>query len=258
MNTTATSMRNVSILGMRVDETSIDEAAKVIINWAKINSSKYVCVSNVHMCMESYDSKCYRDQVNSADIVVPDGKPLAIGARLLGNEKTNQIRGADLTRYLLQIANDEGISVGFYGSSYETLEAIKKGLQNTYPKLKIATLISPPFRELTQEENTQDINLINSSGVQLLFVGLGCPKQEIWMSKQKNTVKSVMVGVGAVFDFLSGTKSEAPIIIQKLGLEWFFRLITEPRRLWKRYMYHNPRFLWNYFKQYRISRLNKV
>jgi N-acetylglucosaminyldiphosphoundecaprenol N-acetyl-beta-D-mannosaminyltransferase len=119
-------------------------------------------------------------------------------------------------------------------------------------------MISPPYRELTQEEDQEYIETINNSGVQILFVGLGCPKQEIWMANHKGKVNSTMGGVGAGFDFLSGTKKEAPSWGQEVGLEWLFRLMLEPKRLWKRYLFYNPRFLWNFAKQLIHSRLGKA
>ncbi|MCU7945061.1 MAG: WecB/TagA/CpsF family glycosyltransferase [Candidatus Thiodiazotropha sp. (ex Cardiolucina cf. quadrata)] len=116
-------------------------------------------------------------------------------------------------------------------------------------KIRGPFLISPPFRELNKLEDTGFVDKINSTEVQILFVGLGCPKQEKWMAQHKGEVHAVMVGVGAVFDFLSGTKKEAPRWLQSLGLEWLFRLLSEPNRLWKRYTIHNPRFIWHFFKQ---------
>jgi N-acetylglucosaminyldiphosphoundecaprenol N-acetyl-beta-D-mannosaminyltransferase len=210
------------------------------------------------MCIEAFDSEVFRSMVNNADIVVPDGKPLVVGSKLLGKKDSQQVRGADLTRALLDLSNKRGLSVGFYGGSEQALSEISEIIKKGYPNTKLNCLISPPYREITQEEDQEFIETINNSGVQILFVGLGCPKQETWMANHKGKVNSTMVGVGAVFDFLSGTKKEAPRWLQELGLEWLFRLISEPKRLWKRYLIYNPRFLWNFTKQLIDSRLRKA
>lgn len=251
-------MNKAMVLGMRVDETSIQNVLNLIAEWSVRNQSKYICVSNVHMCMETYDSELFRQVVNNADIVVPDGKPLVISSRLLGRKESNQVRGADLTRALLELSNERGLTLGFYGGSEQALESISALISNKYPNIKLNCLISPPYRELSEKECNDYVETIKKAGVQILFVGLGCPKQEIWMAKHKGKIDSVMIGVGAVFDFLSGTKKEAPVWIQKLGLEWFFRLLSEPRRLWKRYFIHNPRFIWNFTIQFVSSRLGKA
>ncbi|MEW8439922.1 MAG: WecB/TagA/CpsF family glycosyltransferase [Candidatus Thiodiazotropha taylori] len=242
------------ILGMRVDDVSMDTTYTLIHNWSSYKKGRYICVSNVHMCMEAFDDLEYQKQINNADLVVPDGKPLALGLRLLGKIKAEQIRGADLTRAVLKLANENNLVVGFYGGTELALSNIQVLLAKDYPNIKLGCLISPPFRELSYAEEGKFIKNINTNSVQVLFVGLGCPKQEKWMAAHRNDVNSVMIGVGAVFDFLSGTKMEAPIVLQKLGFEWLFRLIDEPKRLWKRYLIYNPRFVWNFTKQLLSSR----
>jgi N-acetylglucosaminyldiphosphoundecaprenol N-acetyl-beta-D-mannosaminyltransferase len=252
-------MNKTMVLGMRVDETSIKKVVDIIAEWCgKKNQSRYVCVSNVHMCIETYDSDVFRSVVNNADIVVPDGKPLVIGSRLLGGEESQQVRGADLTRALLELSNEQSLSIGFYGGSEQALNGIRDVIALRYPNAELNCLISPPYREISEKEDNEYIESINESGVNILFVGLGCPKQEIWMANHKGKVDSVMIGVGAVFDFLSGTKREAPKWIQEIGLEWLFRLLSEPKRLWKRYLIYNPRFVWIFTKQLVNSRLGKA
>jgi N-acetylglucosaminyldiphosphoundecaprenol N-acetyl-beta-D-mannosaminyltransferase len=199
--------------------------------------------------MEAYDNQHFQSVVNDADLVVPDGKPLAVGLKLLGNKSGQQVRGADITRELLKYCSNNGIVLGFYGGSQEAINRIKEMVSKDYPDIKLGCAISPPFRKLSVQEDNDYIEQINKSGVQILLVGLGCPKQEQWMAQHKGRVKAVMVGVGAVFDFLSGTKSEAPKLIQIIGLEWLYRLLSEPKRLWRRYAVYNPRFIWNFSKQ---------
>jgi N-acetylglucosaminyldiphosphoundecaprenol N-acetyl-beta-D-mannosaminyltransferase len=231
------------ILGMRVDATSYDDASRRVLEWAANNEPRYVCISTVHMVMESHDDANFREFVNGADLVTPDGVPLVWGLRLLGVDHATRVYGPQLTPVLCEHAARSKTPVGFYGGSQEVLDAMVANLEERYPELDIAYVYSPPFRPLTEEEDQRIVDEINASGASVLFVGLGCPKQERWMSEHKGRVRPVMLGVGAAFDFLAGTKSQAPAWIQNLGLEWFFRLLTEPRRLWYRYLYHNPRFL---------------
>lgn len=145
--------------------------------------------------------------------------------------------------HVLEIAAQEKIPVGFYGSTPDVLHSLVERMQVRYEDLEIALSVSPPFRVATPEEDARIIDEINRSGAKILFVGLGCPKQEIWMKEHRGRVNAAMLGVGAAFDFHSGFKPQAPAWMQKLGLEWLFRLLSEPGRLWKRYLYNNPRFL---------------
>jgi len=236
-------MKRDAILNMDVNVTSMAQTVARIDGWIQNKQSHVVCVSNVHMCMEAYDDPEFAEIVNSADKVIPDGKPIALGLRLLGHDLAEQVRGADITLSLCDSAEQLGWKIGLYGGSEEVLAGFKDFLLSEYPNLEIACAISPPFRELSTSEDLQMIEQINASGAQILFVGLGCPKQEYWMAAHKDKVNSVMLGVGAVFDFLSGHKKEAPRWVQVIGMEWFFRLCSEPRRLWKRYFKHNPRFI---------------
>jgi N-acetylglucosaminyldiphosphoundecaprenol N-acetyl-beta-D-mannosaminyltransferase len=144
---------------------------------------------------------------------------------------------------VLEAAAQKKIPVGFYGGTPEVLRSLVKRMQERYEGLQAAFALSPPFMEVNHKENEELVEQINKSGIRILFVGLGCPKQEIWMANHRGRVNAVMLGVGAAFDFHAGVKPQAPAWMQSLGLEWFFRLTTEPRRLWKRYLYHNPRFV---------------
>jgi N-acetylglucosaminyldiphosphoundecaprenol N-acetyl-beta-D-mannosaminyltransferase len=243
------SVNRSNILTTDVNITSLPEVIQTISQWIDEKSSHTVCVANVHVCMEAFDNKAYCELVNNADLIIPDGKPLAVGLKLSGFKEAQQIRGADITLELCRQANQHGWIIGLYGSTEKVLSDFEHFILVNYPNIKIACIISPPFRELTAEEDQQFIDQINAAGVQILFVGLGCPKQEQWMSTHKGRVNAVMLGVGAVFDFLSGNKKEAPWWIQAIGLEWLFRLCCEPKRLWQRYLKHNPRFLWYFAKQ---------
>ncbi len=231
------------ILGMRVDATSYDHAADRIARWAAGGESRYVCVATVHTVMEAHDDAAFRGIVNDADLVTPDGMPLVWGLRLLGVAGATRVYGPDLTPVVCARASDEGIPVGLYGGTPDVLETLRANLRRRSPGLAIAYAWSPPYRPLGADEDASVVRAINASGARILFVGLGCPKQERWMARHRGEVNAVMVGVGAAFDFLAGKKRQAPRMVQTLGMEWGFRLLCEPRRLWRRYLYHNPRFL---------------
>lgn len=234
---------SAEIITMRVDVTDRQRAVDTILGWATDAQSRYVCVSNVHMCIETYNDPAFRTTVNTADLTVPDGRPIFWAQKLLGHKNARQVRGMDLTLSLCERAAQQGISVGFYGGAPATLQTLQSTLQQRFPQLKIAFAISPPFRPLTQAEQDADIAAINSSNAGLVFVGLGCPKQERWMQEHRDKVNAVMLGVGAAFDFIAGNKKHAPNWMQTCGLEWFYRLLDEPKRLWRRYLYTNPKFI---------------
>jgi len=231
------------ILRMRVDATSYEHTARRIVNWARSRESRYVCLANVHMVMESYDDPAFRRIVNDADLVTPDGMPLVWCLRLLGISRATRVCGPELTPFVCARAAEERIPVGFYGGHPQVLDRLANNLQKRFPNLDIAYSWSPPFRPLAHAEDNLAVQMINESGARILFVGLGCPKQERWMNEHKGVVQAVMLGVGAAFDFVAGTKRQAPKFVRQAGLEWLFRLLTEPRRLWRRYLLHNPRFL---------------
>jgi N-acetylglucosaminyldiphosphoundecaprenol N-acetyl-beta-D-mannosaminyltransferase len=237
------SLKSVHILGMRVDKTSYTHASGLICDWAKASSSRYVCVATVNNVMESFDSRDFCTVMNEADLVTPDGMPLVWGLMLLGRRDATRVYGPDLTPQILAEAERLNIPVGFYGGSNSTLARLLKVISDRFPALEVAYSYSPPFRPLSPEEDEMVVSGINSSGAKILFIGLNTPKQDFWMAAHRNRVASVMVGVGAAFDFLSGSKPQAPRWMMRIGFEWLFRLITEPKRLWRRYLKHNPRFV---------------
>lgn len=239
----------IKLLKMQVDLINIKTLINQVYHWCSIKGGHYICVSSVHMCMETFDDQSIESAVNNADITVPDGKPLVWGQKLLGYKEAEQIRGQDLTMALCQLASDKKLKVGFYGASLETLLAMSHKLEQKFPLLDIAYLHSPPFRPLSQKEDNAIVNDIQEKNIDILFVGLGCPKQEHWMANHQDRLMTVMVGVGAAFDFIAGNKKPAPRWMQSIGLEWFFRLLCEPRRLWQRYLKQNPRFVYHFSKQ---------
>jgi N-acetylglucosaminyldiphosphoundecaprenol N-acetyl-beta-D-mannosaminyltransferase len=232
-----------TIIGIRVDTCSYISLVNQIIGWLNQDLSRYICIANVHVLMEAHDSAAYRNSLNQADMVTPDGMPLVWMLRLKGAKDQQRVYGPNLMLYVLEMAGKEQIPVGLYGGDAPTLEKLVLNLNELYPALKIAYAYSPPFRALTERESANIKNEIIASGARILFVGLGCPKQEIWMAEQRGRLPIVMLGVGAAFDFHAGLKRQSPAWMQQLGLEWLFRLIQEPRRLWRRYLYNNPRFI---------------
>ncbi len=231
------------VLGMRVDATSYEDATERVIRWAKEERSTYVCVANVHMTMEAYDSPQFCELVNGAHLVTPDGTPLVWALRTLGVADASQVRGADLVTSVVDRAAHEGVPIGLYGGTSESLADFVELLNNRFPGLKVACAISPPFRPLTPEEDADFTRQITSSGARVLFVGIGCPRQERWMAAHKGKIPAAMLGVGAAFDFHTGRIRQAPRWMQRTGLEWVFRLLMDPKRLWRRYAKHNPRFV---------------
>jgi N-acetylglucosaminyldiphosphoundecaprenol N-acetyl-beta-D-mannosaminyltransferase len=236
-------MKFCNILRLKVNTLSFNDVIKKILNWTSMDTSKAIFLSNVHMCMEVHDKKKYRQIVNSSDLSLPDGRPIYWALKLMGNKNIDQIRGYDLTEKLCEVASQKSISVGFFGSTITNQAKIKKNLKLRFPNLKILYQDCPLHGEITEFDNKKHISDINKSKIKILFVGLGCPKQETWIMKHKQDLNCVIIGVGAVFDFLAKTKKNAPRLFQILGLEWLFRVCSEPKRLFKRYLLTNPRFL---------------
>jgi N-acetylglucosaminyldiphosphoundecaprenol N-acetyl-beta-D-mannosaminyltransferase len=232
-----------TVVKVNISPVTYNIAVERISGWASACESRYVCAANVHMVMEAFDSSEFRQVVNGADLVSPDGMPLVWMLRLKGQRDQMRVYGPTLMLHVLEMAERENVSVGFYGSSPEVLEILVERMQTRYPGLSAAFIHSPPFRTVSQLEDEEIVRQINASGARILFVALGCPAQETWMAAHRGRVQAVMLGVGAAFDFHAGTKPQAAAWMQKSGLEWFHRLMTEPRRLWKRYVWHNPRFI---------------
>jgi len=228
---------------MRVDASTYADATNRILDWAAGPAPRMVCVANVHMTMEAHDSPEFQAIVNASDLVTSDGMPLVWMLRRLGLPQAERVYGPTLTLHVCEAAAKSDTPVAFYGGSPEALEGLTQELTTRFPNIDIAYAFSPPFRQLSGQEDQQVTNDINASGARILFVGLGCPKQERWMAAHKDRLPLVQLGVGAAFDFHAGNVKQAPAWLQDRGLEWLFRLVVEPRRLWRRYLYNNPRFL---------------
>jgi N-acetylglucosaminyldiphosphoundecaprenol N-acetyl-beta-D-mannosaminyltransferase len=244
---------NISILGTNISTISNSEAIQIVLGWADNHESRSVYACNVHMLMEAYDSEEFKNIVNSADLVTPDGMPIVWYLRNKGHKEQERVYGPTIMWKLLSEASKDDIPVGLYGSTPTTLDRLSERAVSKFPGLDIRIKISPPFDEMTIDEEEALVEKINRLGVKILFVGLGCPKQECWIARNRGKIRAVMVGVGAAFAFHSGVIKQAPFWMQKSGLEWLFRLIQEPKRLWLRYFSTIPKFifliLWERIRQ---------
>ena len=231
------------ILRVKIAASSYEEVAEQSRTWAKRGESRAVYFANVHMVMEAFDDSSFRANLNAADMVNPDGMPLVWSLRAMGERDATRVYGPDATDFLLRVAQESDIPVAFYGGSERTLKTLVTEVRRRYPQLEIVFTMSPPFRSLDETEDEEVTMRISGSGARMLFVGLGCPKQEHWIMNHRGRIPAVMFGVGCAFDFLAGTKSQAPRWMMRNGLEWVFRLALEPRRLAGRYLKNNPRFV---------------
>ena len=234
-----------SILNVTVDaRRQVFQTSAAVIGWAQSHSSRYVCVATVNNVMEAWDSPEFRAITNAADLVTPDGMPLVWALKLLGFPNATRVYGPDLTPLVLarrRAPKYPGRLLRRLARSPQPWPSIRH--PRAVSALQIAYAFSPPFRPLTPVEDEEIVAAINRSGARILFIGLNTPKQDYWMAAHRGRVQAVMLGVGAAFDFIAGTKRQAPRWMMRIGMEWFFRLATEPRRLWKRYLKHNPRFI---------------
>lgn len=221
---------------------------KHILKLAKTGVSSYVCVANVHMCIEAYDDPSFAKIVNEADIITPDGMPLAKAIKFLYGKSQDRVAGMDLLPNLLEAADKQGLSCYIYGGSDEMLINSENYIRNKHPNLHCG-YYSPPFRALNEEEKEEDIIRINEFGAHLVFVALGCPKQEKWMAEMKGKINACMLGIGGALPVMIGMQDRAPEWMQKASLEWLYRLMQEPKRLFKRYAYTNTKFLYLLMKQ---------
>lgn len=207
-------------------------------------SGDYMCVSNVHTTVTAYEDSGYRTVQNGGIMAIPDGGPLSSIGRKRGYPDMGRTAGPSYLEEILKRSGENGWSHYFYGGTEETLEKLGSVLNQKYPNVRIAGMYSPPFRPLTEEEDAQVIRNINETSPDFVWIGLGAPKQETWMAAHQGNVKGLMVGVGAAFDYLAGNIERAPQWMQKCNLEWLYRLVQDPKRLFKRYLYTNTKFIW--------------
>ncbi len=238
-----------SVIGYPVAALPFQEQISLMMQWAREKTSKVVCIANVHMLVEAYQNEQFSDVLSQADLITPDGMPLVWMLKLQGVREQDRVAGLDVLLSLCERASATGEKVFFLGSQSSILEKMRLRLEREFPDLKIAGMEPLPFRPLTVEEDEAIIEKLNQSGAGLLFLSLGCPKQEKWMAAHKDRVNMVMLGLGAVFPLYAGLHRRAPRLIRLSGFEWLFRLIQEPKRLASRYGSTIPVFLWLALRQ---------
>ncbi|HJV80501.1 WecB/TagA/CpsF family glycosyltransferase [Noviherbaspirillum sp.] len=244
-----------AVLEAFIDALSWDDAIARITQWGAARESRYVCICNVHSVVTTTRDVEFKIAVNNADMATPDGAPIAWALRRLGHSSQERINGPDLMMKYLAEAERLDQKVYFYGSTDATLAKLRIALAKKFPLLRIAGMSSPPFRPLSLQEDEQSIEEINSSEANVVFVGLGCPKQEKWMADHRGRINAVMIGVGAAFDYHAGVIKRAPLWWQRNGLEWLYRLGSEPRRLFKRYLVTNTLFVLGFLRQIVVAKL---
>jgi len=232
-----------TVISTHVDVLGWDAAIGRIAAWAEARESRYVCFSNVHSVVTAAFDTRFNHVLNDADMCTSDGAPVTWMLRELGARHQPRLNGPDLMWRYLALEASRGGKVYFYGSTPETLKLLKERVEESFPGLQVVGTYSPPFRPETLAEDEDDVRRINDSGAHVVFVGLGCPKQELWMAQHRGRVHAVMMGVGAAFEFHAGVRVRAPQWMQVAGLEWLHRLVHDPQRLWRRYLFTNLPFL---------------
>lgn len=239
------------ILKTRINVTDMEKTVSYIASHLEELKGNYICVSNVHTTVTAYRDENYRKVQNSGAMALPDGQPLSIVSRARGYKDAKRVPGPDLMPEIFKLSQEKGYTHYFYGSSEHTLAELKRSISEKYPDLQIAGMYSPPYRDLSEEEDRRIIERINAAKPDFLWVALGAPKQEIWMYQHRDKIHSLMIGVGAAFDFLAGTVKRAPMWMQKLCLEWVYRIFQDPKRMIPRYLNTNFDFLYYTHKESR-------
>lgn len=245
------------ILGTFIDACSWPAALQTIQRWSNMRESRYVCICNVHSVVTARHDTAFSQALEGADMSTPDGMPVTWMLRQMGFADQQRINGPDLMWRYCALAEQRDEPIYFYGNTDTTLSALSQKLRTAFPRLQIAGMYSPPFRPLSATEDSQIVLDINTSGARVVFVSLGCPKQELWMASHQGRIEAVMIGVGAAFDYHAGTIKRAPLWMQQRGLEWFYRLCAEPRRLWKRYLVTNSLFIVGAIRQLIAHKLKR-
>ena len=232
------------VLGVEFRVTDIDEAVMYVSSHIDQLRGKYICFSNAHTTVMARESREYRNVQNGAALVFADGTPVVRQQKKMGYAGAERVAGPDFMETMFRATMNGSTTHYFYGSTPENIALLSEKLPETYPGIVIRGMYSPPFRQITQEEDEADVERINASGTDIVWVGLGAPKQEKWMAAHEGRINAVMIGVGAGFDFYAGTVRRAPKWIQQIGFEWLYRLFQDPKRLIRRYVVTNIKFLW--------------
>ena len=237
------------ILGLPIMAGNVSSVADAILQ-TPVSIKGYICIANVHMLVTATKCNKLKVAMNSSLFNTSDGMPLVWALRLNKINEAERVSGPDLMIRLCERAQDYGYSVYFYGSTQTVADEMKVRLPAQFPNLKIAGVESPSMLPDEPVVDQEVVARINASGARIVFVGLGCPKQELWMHAHSPYIQAVLIGVGAGFDFFAGTVQRAPVWMQRSGLEWFYRLCREPRRLWKRYLVTNSLFILYWLLEY--------
>lgn len=232
------------VLNAPITALPFEGQMSLIVDWAAHKMGKFACVANVHMLMEAHRNPSFQSVLERADLVTPDGMPLVWMMRFQGFKAQDRVAGMEIFLSLCSLASEKSIRIGLLGATPEILHAMRDRLGVEFPELNVASVEPLPFRSLTEEEDAALVARINSKGVGIVFVALGCPKQECWMAEHKERINAVMIGIGGVFPVYAGLQKWAPKWCREAGLEWLYRLVQEPRRLWKRYATTIPPFIW--------------
>lgn len=238
------------VICIDISTGSFEQQMQQISYNAQNHISSYVCVANVHMLVEAHTNPDFAQIVNEADFAVPDGMPIAKSLDYLYGMKQDRVAGLEIIQYLLKESSENQIKVGFYGGTQEIQDETKKYIDINFPQVQITHYKPHPFRELSQEEELNLANEFNQSGTQILFVATGCPRQEKWMASQKGYINACMIGIGGALTVVTGMKKNAPEWMRRNSLEWLFRLMLEPKRLFKRYAVTNTTFIWLLGKEF--------
>lgn len=234
-----------NILGVNIAAINMEWLMTYLKAHVKELSGDYICVANVHTTVTAYEEPEYRRIQNGGIMAIPDGGPLSSLGRKRGCNGMERTTGPSLMGEIFEISAKNGYRHFFYGSTEDTLVKLRSALETQYPGIEIVGMYSPPFRPMTEEENAQTIEKINGLDPDFVWVGLGAPKQEKWMAEQQGKVHGLMLGVGAGFDYFAGNIDRAPAWMQKHNLEWLYRLMQDPKRLFQRYLHTNTKFIWN-------------
>jgi len=235
--------RTGQVIGSAIDVLGWGEAVQRLGVWSREKKSRVVCICNSHSLVTARQDAAFAEVLRLAEMCTPDGAPVAWMLRRLGHPGQPRINGPDLMWRYCAWAAANGEAIYLYGGSDATLALLQRRLLAAFPALRIAGAHAPPFRALSAAEDVAVVDAINASGAGTVWVSLGCPKQELWMQAHRGRVQAVMLGVGAAFDYHAGTLRRAPPWAQRAGLEWLHRLLSEPRRLWRRYLVTNTLFV---------------
>lgn len=234
-----------NILGVNIAAINMEWLIEFTCSHIRELSGDYMCVSNVHTTVTAYEDADYRAVQNGGIMAIPDGGPLSSVGRRRGFPDMQRTTGPSYMEEILKCSEQHGWRHCFYGATEETLAKLRAELLRKYPGLQIADMYSPPFRPLTEEEDRAVVERINGAEPDFVWVGLGAPKQERWMAAHQGNIHGFMVGVGAAFDYLAGNIERAPQWMQRCNLEWLYRLLQDPKRLFKRYLVTNTKFIWH-------------